>query len=364
MSAGTEPFLGIVLTYHCDSANPPERRIEFRPPAPSSSKLNVGVLGAGNFARMVLLPAIGKCENLHRSVLCSAGGVSAAHTGDKLQFDSVTTDESTVFDNPAIRVVFSLTRHDQHARHVLAAIARKQAIFVEKPLCLSIEELAQIEESLAAAGNAAPLIMVGFNRRFSPAAATVKQFFARVDSPLTVSIRFNAGSIPAEDWTQNDDVGGGRIVGEACHGIDLATFLVGSPVVRVYAESVGGTGAPAVTDDQCFITLRHANGSISNIAYLAGGDKSFPKERIEVFGGGQIAVIDDFRTVSLCSKGKTQTTKLRSQDKGHAAEIQAFADALAGKAKAPISWQELRSTTLASLLAVRSLREGFPFELD
>jgi predicted dehydrogenase len=158
-------------------------------------------------------------------------------------------------------------------------------------------------------------------------------------------------------------VGGGRIIGEACHALDLATFLTGSLPNRVFAESVGGPDAPQTTDDQCFITVRHGDGSVSSVGYLAGGDRAFPKERVEVFGGGRVAVIDDFREVLLCSGGKITRTRNRSQDKGHAAEIQAFADALLHGRSSPITWEELRAVSLATLLAVRSIREGVPFDI-
>lgn len=361
IESGTEPFLGVLLTYPPAGPHAPARRIELRSAA-TNGKVGVGVLGAGNFARMVLLPAIRACGNLHPAVLCSAGGVSAAHSGEKLGFDSAATDEEQVFADPGVGVIFSVTRHDQHARHVLSAIRHGKSIFVEKPLCLTVDELLEIEQALLATDNP-PLVMVGFNRRFSPAAIQVKEFFRSVRAPLTVSFRFNAGSIPANDWTQSDETGGGRILGEACHGIDLATFLTGSPPVRVFAESIGGENAPEITDDQCFITLRHANGSISNIAYLAGGDKAFPKERIEVIGGGRIAVIDDFRSVTTCTGGKTNRAKWSQQDKGHRAEVEAFARALGSGGPAPIPWNELSAVSLAALLAVRSLREGFPFDL-
>ena len=359
---GREPCLGVVLEYP-RSQETTERRAVRLSASKHQERPAVGVLGAGNFARLVLLPALRDCGRLRLATLCTAGGLSAVTSGQKLGFEQATTDETEIFDNPDIDVVVSITRHDLHAGHVIRALQAGKAIFVEKPLCLTEDELAEIEAALEEAGESASLLMVGFNRRFSPAAAEVRRFFADAESPLAVSLRFNAGRLPADHWLQNDAEGGGRIIGEACHAIDLATFLVASPPVRVFAESVAASQAGATTDDQCFITLRHANGSISSVAYLAGGDKSFPKERIEVIGDGRVAVIDDFRTVTTCRGGRTLRTKLRGQDKGHRAEIAAFADALTGGCQAPIPWIELRAVTLASILAVRSLREGVPFDV-
>ena len=158
-------------------------------------------------------------------------------------------------------------------------------------------------------------------------------------------------------------VGGGRIIGEACHAIDLATYLTGSLPVRVFAESIGGPSSPKITDDQCFITIRHANGSVSSMAYLAGGDKTFPKERVEVIGGGRIAVIEDFREVTLCSEGRIKKTRISGRDKGHREEVEAFAKSLSNGKPSPIPWEDLKRVALASILAVRSLREGVPFDI-
>lgn len=362
IESASEPYLGIVLTYPDAIRQAPARKICLRE-APRDGKLRIGVLGAGNFARMVLLPAIRECDELHPAVLCSAGGVSAAHAARRLGFDAASTDEQAVLADPGLQAVFSATRHDQHARHVAAAIRAGKSIFVEKPLCLTEAELHEIEQALEEAGAQAPLVMVGFNRRFSPAARRVKGFFGNVSAPLTISVRFNAGAIAADEWIQQDDSGGGRLIGEACHGIDLAAYLAGAPPVRVFAESIGGPQAPEISDDQCFITLRHANGAISNVAYLAGGDKAFPKERVEVFGGGRVAVIDDFRSVISCAGGRTNRHKWRQQDKGHRAEVAAFARALRHGDPSPISWTDLRSVSLAAILAVRSLREGTPFDV-
>lgn len=359
---GSEPFMGIVLDYPGFQDYQPTRRIELAKKTPPGG-VGIGCLGAGNFARTVLLPALKKHESLHPRILCSQGGLSAAHTGEKLGFDSVTADESEVFKDPQVNAVFVITRHDQHARQVLEAIRAGKHVFVEKPLALTLEQVAEIDAALAEHGDKAPMVMVGFNRRFSPAAREVKEFFNEVTGPLTVSIRFNAGEIPPDHWTQDERVGGGRIIGEACHAIDLAAFITGSPPERVFAESIGGAKAPEVSDDQCFITLRHKNGSVSCVAYLAGGDKAFPKERVEVFGGGRVAVIDDFKKLLKTAHGKTKKQTSLSQDKGHRAEVQAFAQALAEGGPSPIIWEDIRAVTLASILAVRSLREGMPFEI-
>jgi predicted dehydrogenase/threonine dehydrogenase-like Zn-dependent dehydrogenase len=362
---GSEPYFGILLDYNGDRA-PSLKRIDLRPAAQASGEsIGVGVLGAGNFARMVLLPALSKIGILKLRTLCSAGGLSAVKSGEKLGFEIATSDEDEVYKDPAVGAVFILTRHDQHARQVIKALQAGKHAFVEKPLCLTLEELNEIVSvySSLITQNSSLILMVGFNRRFAPAAKIVKDFFSTVNQPITVSIRFNAGAILIDDWTQDEEIGGGRIIGEACHGIDLATFFAGSPPVRVFAESVGGLNAPTVKDDQCFITLRHENGSISSVAYLAGGDKAFPKERIEVIGGGRIAVIDDFREVTLCSEGRIKKTRISGQDKGHREEVEAFAKSLSTGQASPILWEDLKRVTLASILAVRSLREGIPFDI-
>jgi predicted dehydrogenase len=235
-------------------------------------------------------------------------------------------------------------------------------LFVEKPLCHSLSGLHEIDEAIAKHAEQLPMIMVGFNRRFAPLAKGLKDAFAGVSGPLTTTYRFNAGAIPAEHWTQVDDIGGGRIVGEACHAIDFVTWLTESLPTRVFAESVGGSQAPGITDDQCFITLRHTDGSVSNIGYLAGGDKSCPKERVEVFGGGISAILDDFCQLTVYKNGKRSYRKQR-QDKGHSAEIEAFAAAVLRGGPAPITWREIRTTSLASLLAVESLRTGVPLAI-
>lgn len=361
---GRERYLGMVLGY---PPLAPLRRVAVAPApaagtrAGAGASVGVAVLGAGSFARSVLVPALRRQPGLRLHTLCSAGGVSALNLAEKGGFEFATTDEDAAFDSPEVGAVVVLTRHSEHGRQVLRAVRAGKHVFTEKPLCLTVDELDAIEAALLEKGAQAPLVSVGFNRRHAPAALAVKGFFAGAQAPLAVSVRFNAGAIPPDHWTQDEAIGGGRLVGEACHAIDLATFLHGSPPVRVFAESIGGSAAPAATDDQCFITLRHADGGISNVAYLAGGDKSFPKERVEVIGAGRVAVIDDFRAWTLTRGGRTSRHGGR-QDKGHLAGVAAFARALAGRGETT-PWQDLRAVTLAALLAVRSLREGQPMDL-
>lgn len=353
---GSEPYLGILIRYPEEHSS--ETVIRHPQPKPKSEgHIGTAMIGSGSFARAVLMPAIQSSNLLHPVVACSAGGVSAHQSGNRNGFARSTSSEDEVLKDKDVDAVFIATRHDLHSNLTQRALAAGKHVFVEKPLAIDEEGLETIS---LAVGQSDRILMVGFNRRFSPSARQIKSHFEEVSGPLTVQIRFNAGSIPAEHWTQNESEGGGRLIGEACHAIDLATYLTGSPVTRVFAESVGGGGQ--ITDDQCIMTFRHANGSISSILYVSSGDKAFPKERVEVFGGGRVGVIEDFREVLLCSGGKHKKNRLGSQDKGHKAGVQAFAEGIR-KGSWPIPWTELRATTLASILAVRSLREGVPFEI-
>ena len=360
----SESPLGIVIEYAPGEASAlPARTISLRA-ASSDGGLGVGFIGAGNFARSVLIPALAKYTDIRRIAICSASGLTAAHVGERYGFAKATSAPDDVLNDPSIQAVFITTRHNLHAEQVIAALKAGKHVFVEKPLCLTLEELKAIEQTLAdcEAGGSPRLLMVGFNRRFAPASRILRDFMSETRAPLTVSIRFNAGALPAEHWTQNESEGGGRLIGEACHGVDLATYLVGAPPVRVFAESAGGA-SENVKDDQAFITLRHANGSVSCIAYWSGGDRALPKERVEIAGGGRMAILDDFRTVTLAHEGRVSHKRLGSQDKGHAAEIGEFLQALRTGESAPIPWTDLRAVTKASILAVRCLREGTPFDV-
>ncbi|MGD8331280.1 MAG: Gfo/Idh/MocA family oxidoreductase, partial [Acidobacteriota bacterium] len=362
---GAQDYLGVLLEYPelgGEEARSRASTVTLRAAA-GDGAVTIGFVGAGSFAGGVLLPALAAPGvEVRRRVICSAKGLSAVDKGERFGFELATTDEQVVMGDDSVDAVFLATRHDLHAAQVLEALGAGKHVFVEKPLALQVSDILAIDEVVqgAGGGEGAPLVTVGFNRRFAPLTREVREFFADVDAPLTVSVRFNAGTLEGDHWAEDEEVGGGRIVGEACHGIDLATYLVGAEPVRVFCESVGGPHAPSITQDQCFITLRHANGAVSSIAYLAGGDRSLPKERVEVIGGGRVAIIDDFRGLTLVKDGTSRERRLRTQDKGHVAEVRAFLEAVAGRGTAPIPWNELRAVSLAAVYALHSLREGMP----
>lgn len=361
ISEGTEPFLGIILNYAPIECIVPNKVVEHGGITSTATQphISLGVLGAGNFARMSMLPKLAQSSAFQLKTLCSASGLSAQSAAQKFGFARSTADESVVISDMAINAAMILTRHDLHSAQTISSLSAGKNVFVEKPLAVNETQLSAIE--MAVRENPNQILMVGFNRRFSAAARIVKKHFERVHAPITIQYRFNAGAIPADVWVQHPEEGGGRIIGEACHAIDLVTFLTGSLPSEVFATCIGGPLAPSIVDDQAFITIRHENGSISSIGYLAGGDRAFSKERIEVLGDGMMAVIDDFRTVELSEKNRIRRIKT-PQGKGIAEELDAFANGIA-TGKWPIPWEELHRTTLTTFGAVMSLREGRPITL-
>jgi len=356
-----EPFLGLLLEY-TDSTMKLGRRIELRAADSRSETIGVSLIGAGNFARLVMLPALMKIKGIAWRGICTAKGFHAEHTGHTAGFKFATTDTAEIWNDTDTAAVFITTRHDLHAELVIAALRAGKHVFVEKPLCIRAEELNRIAACIEELGNRCPLLTVGFNRRFAPGTKFVKKFFAET-SPLSLSYRFSPGYIPGDHWTQDEEVGGGRIIGEACHAIDTCVALAGSPPVKVYAESVAKNGGIETSDDRVFITLRHADGSISSISYQTGGDSAFPAERIEVLGGGRTAVIDAWQHVELWRNGKLERLSAK-KDKGHREEFATFLSACRNGGPAPIPWDQLYGVAWASLTAMRSLREGQPFSME
>jgi len=357
-----EPFIGILIDYCHPNLLPPQRKVVLRAAKEKNGALGISMIGAGNFARLIMFPILSRLDDIQWRGLCTAKGMNAEHSGRKMDFVFATTDFHEVLKDESTEAVFIATRHDLHAELVIAALGAGKHVFVEKPLCINPEELDDIAQCVEELGANCPVLMVGFNRRFAPATARLRSHFDQIQ-PLSISYRFAPGPLPANAWPQDEDIGGGRIIGEACHAIDTCIALVGSEPVKVYAESVSKSGGIETTDDRVFITIRHEDGSISNVSYQSGGDRSAPVERIEVFGGGRTGIIESWNNLELWSGNKLERARVKN-DKGHQGELKAFLKACRNGGDWPIAWKDLYGTAWASLAAVQSLRAGLPIEMD
>lgn len=301
----------------------------------------VAVIGAGNYAARVLIPAFARAGARFVGI-ASRGGVSAAHLGRRFGFATVTTDAASLIADPRVKAVVVATRHDTHAPLVVRALSEGKHVFVEKPLAINASQLDQIEATLMAiAPQDRPLLMVGFNRRFAPHMVRMKALLQATPGPKSLVVTVNAGAIPADHWTQDASIGGGRIIGEACHFVDLVRFLVGAPIEQWDISRVSSDGSAAEPDDKATITLRCADGSVGAIHYFANGHASFPKERIEVFSAGRILQLDNFRTLRGWGWRGFSGMRLWRQDKGQSACVAAFVEALRAGRPAPIPLAEL-----------------------
>ena len=356
LSSG-EPSLGILLQYpgaEGQEAGVLERRTVALPAsgATPAGKANVAFLGAGNYAGRVLIPAF-KAAGAHLRTVVSSGGVSAVHYGKKHGFAQASTEGAEVLADPAVDTVVVATRHDAHARQVLAALQAGKHVFCEKPLCLTLDELSEIESEARA--RPAQQLMLGFNRRFSPQVVKVKQLLVAVAEPKSFVMTVNAGAIPADHWTQDKAVGGGRIVGEGCHFIDLLRHLAGAPIASWHADALGRHPALAITDDKATITLRFEDGSVGTVHYVANGDKGFPKERLEVFCAGRVLQLDNFRKLRGWGWKGFSKMNLWRQDKGQGECAKAFVDAVKSGTACPIPLDEVIEVSRVSIEVQQAL---------
>ena len=361
IQAGREPFLGVVLDYANDEEEPrvPESSIEIQRQPIEAAAVGVGVIGSGGFASSVFLPSLRASGIAQNVAIASASGMTARLLGEKNGFQIASANADEVIAHPDVNAVFVLTRHNLHASLAIKALVAGKYVFTEKPLALSEDEVS----ALIATRNANHgELMVGFNRRFAPLVEEIQSHFAGRTHPLMIQYRVNAGFIPAEHWVHDPREGGGRILGEACHFVDLAHFLAGAPPVRVYAESITGDSRFRA-DDNVLIQLKFADGSIANILYTAMGDHAVSKEFIEVFGEGKVARLDDFRRLELYDKSGRRRVRSANQDKGFDQEIALFLKAVRTGDEAPIPFKESVATTRATLAATESLRTGLPQSL-
>lgn len=354
--------LGVILEYDESKSVTSllERKVPLRKAQsisnPQKSNINAGVLGAGNYASRVLIPAMKKA-GISLDTVVSSGGLSASHHGEENGFDYASSDKQSVLENSAINLVVIATRHDSHAELVCDALKAGKHVFVEKPLALSHEELDSVESvwnSLSDESN--QQVMVGFNRRFAPHVVTMKNLLDTVKEPKTFNFTMNAGAVPKESWVQSLEAGGGRVIGEACHLIDLMRYLVGESIVYVQARGIGKPDSSGIKEDKAIIMLGFADGSVGSVHYFANGDKSFPKERFEAFAAGKVLQLDNFRKLTGYGWPVFKKQNLMKQDKGQDACIAQFAKNLANGEGSPIPMSELLEVSRVTIDAALQIR--------
>ncbi len=348
--------LGIILNYSSDVEPRNIRSVSLSGEGKiDPAKPVVGFIGAGNYASRMLIPAFKEAgAQLH--TISTSGGVNGVIHGEKAGFAHATTDTQGMLDNPDINTVAIVTRHNSHASFVASALDAGKHIFVEKPLAVNRKDLELVQDAYERKSEKVPILMVGFNRRFSPQIQKMKSLLEPISEPKSFIMTMNAGAIPGDHWTQDIEVGGGRIIGEACHFIDLMRFLAGSEIISVQARRMGEAPGVAVSEDKAAITLGFADGSFGTIHYLANGAASFPKERVEVFAAGKVLQLDNFRKLRGFGWSGFKKMNLWRQDKGQNACAAAFLSAIERGGMGPIPAKELFEVASITLDVVDQLR--------
>ncbi|NOI95787.1 bi-domain-containing oxidoreductase [Vibrio sp. T3Y01] len=351
--------LGILLQYQSDSSTRHEKSVTLNNEATfEASKPVVGFVGAGNYASRMLIPAF-KAGGAQLHTIATSGGINGVTHGEKAGFAKTTTDTSAMISDSEINTVAIVTRHNSHAHFVSEALNAGKNVFVEKPLAVTLEELAEVEATYysKASTASAPKLMVGFNRRFSPQVQKMKELLSSVKEPKSFMMTMNAGAIPADHWTQDNEVGGGRIIGEACHFIDLMRFLADSEIVSVQCRRMGDVDGVDITEDKAAIILGFADGSFGTIHYLANGAANFPKERVEVFAAGRVLQLDNFRKLKAFGWPGFSKMNLWKQDKGQTDCAAAFLSAIESGKESPIPARELFEVARITIEIAEQLRK-------
>lgn len=342
----SEPFMAVLLKY--DISKELKQKVSFAEHKAAAGEPSVGFIGAGSFAGNVLLPTL-KGEAVLTGIATSKAN-NAANMASKYGFSYAAASADELFADKKINTIFIASRHNSHAEYVLKSLQANKNVFTEKPLCLHVEELEEIRNAQAASKG---ILMLGFNRRFAPLVVKVKETLNNLKTPLAINYRINAGAVAADHWTQDKRSGGGRILGEVCHFIDLCCFLTASKIKSLSANSINDAQK---LDDTLIINLSFENGSIATVSYFSNGNKNLSKEHLEIFSGGQVTVIDDFKEMKVF--GKSVRSASSKQDKGHKAEISAFTQAIKKGDLSPIPFEEIYHTMLATFKTEESVRLG------
>lgn len=347
---GEDDFLGVIFSY--DRLKEEKvKSVELRTTPLKEAKVSIGVIGAGNFAKTMLLPFLKKEKEVVLDTVATATGISAKDTASKFGFGKACTDYKQILNDQKVNTVMILTRHSSHAVFVAESLAAGKNVYVEKPLCVNIEDLAGIEDALVSSGC---ILMVGYNRRFSPAINKLKEIIDSLGMSFLVHYRVNAGFILPDHWYQQPE-NGGRIIGEGCHFVDTLQFLTGSHPLSVYAAAVVSNDKSMPDQDNIVANIQFENGSVGILEYVADGDKNYPKEQIMVTGGRSNIFFDNFREIIHYRNGKKKKYG-GFNGKGHKEEMETFIQSIIS-GKMPISWESLKLTSLATQAIVDSQRE-------
>lgn len=354
----SEPFIGILIAY--DRTKEIDRSsVHIHTPLASSLKpsaVSIGFIGAGSYAQSYLLPNIPKTKDVVLKGVMTSSSTGSRSVADRFGFEFCTGNAEDILNNNDINTVFIATRHNTHGKYVIAALKAGKNVFVEKPLCFTVDELNEIKSFFASSLmplSSYPLLMVGFNRRFSPLSSILRKRFP--PGTMAMLYRVNAGFIPGNSWIQDADIGGGRVLGEVCHFIDYLTWLNGSLPKTVIASAMNNTGN---LNDTIAINLSYENGSVGTILYCTNGSKSLGKEYIEVYQNGCTAVLKDYKEIEIYGEGRPYHKKLSSIDKGQKIEVEAFISAVREGKPCPIPIEETLNTTEITFKVLESLRTG------
>jgi predicted dehydrogenase/threonine dehydrogenase-like Zn-dependent dehydrogenase len=365
-SDGGKRAVGVVLDYGESQRDATVQKELARDAVGTSpNSLNIGFIGAGSFAQSLLLPSLRSFAGANMTAVCNANGLTATNSARQFGFKLSTTDADEIFGNARIGTVFIATRHNLHASMVEAALKSGKNIFVEKPLALNegeLESIVQLYRKSAKKGR--KVLLVGFNRRFAPFIVQAKEFFRNALEPFVIQYRINAGRLSRSHWTRDPLEGGGRIVGEVCHFVDLIQYLSCSKPTQVMAVPLGRHGYGSQDDDSVSITIRFENGSVGTINYLANGDSSVPKEHIEIFSTGRTAVIDNFKALYLYQQGAVKRFRRFAIDKGHKDEVHRFLSVVRDGGSSPIEFESIVTATRATFAIQRSLELGIPVQIS
>jgi predicted dehydrogenase len=352
--------LGIVINYpNQDRKILIESKVELNSQASKTMSPTtpcVGFIGAGNYASRTLIPAF-KEAGAVLDTLVTSGGISGVHHGSKNQFATASTETSDLWDNDRINAISIVTRHDAHAKQVVDALNSGKNVFVEKPLALTLDELDDIDKAYHKANNLNTVrLMVGFNRRYAPHVVKMKELLNSHRSPKSIIMTVNAGAIPGEHWVQDTMIGGGRIIGEGCHFVDLMRHLIGHKITNFQATMMGNVPGVEVREDKVSITLSFEDGSFGAIHYLANGGSTFPKERVEVFCDNAVLQMDNYRILKGYGWPGFKKMKLFKQDKGQKACAKSFIDSIKNGEECPIPYDEVIESSKVSIEIANMLR--------